>query len=129
MAGRYGTRDAQGRRVMLARILRPSGARAFASAALAIALGSGGMFVYIRYVTLDQTSPLLPRIVGYLLCWPVIVIGHMANGPGPISNFDPILIGKFGWLALWIYYYVLVSIGAGVWQWRKERNRRTGPWP
>lgn len=105
-------------------MVRPSWAKVLASCAAAIVLGGAGMFLYIFYVPLDATRPLVPRLTSYLLCWPVVVIGHLAYGPSPISNFDPILIGKFGWLALWIYYYILVSIGSTVWGRQKDRDRQ-----
>lgn len=78
------------------------------------------MFGYFMFVDFENGNSLLPVLLVYGLCWPVIAIGKMVYGPGFISNFDPILVQKFGWLALWAYYYVLVSAGCSLYRvWKR----------
>ncbi len=82
------------------------------------------MFLYLYFVSLTDSDYLFPVIVAYTLCWPVILIGKMTNGPWRINNFDPIVWHKFGWLALSIYYYLIVSLIVAVRNSRRKQSHR-----
>jgi hypothetical protein len=75
-----------------------------------IAFGGLGIGLYLYFVSLHHAEGPTPTIIAYALCWPVILLGRMSNGPGPIDNFDLIVWHKFGWLALSLYYYLIVSL-------------------
>jgi hypothetical protein len=92
------------RRLTLKEMLRPNGLKVLASLVATIVLGGAGMFAYIAFVDFKISNSFLLRLLACGLAWPVILIGKIAFGPGPISNFDPILFQKFGWLALGAYY-------------------------
>lgn len=99
-------------------VLRPTGVKLAVSFVAAILLGGVGMYLYIFY---QESDNLLPIIVAYAFCWPVILIGKLAYGPWPIYNFDPIIERRFGWLALSLYYYLIVSLVVAV---RSSRRKR-----
>jgi|SRR5579859_448086 len=45
----------------------------------------------------------------YLFSWPVFLIQKVSTGSAYSSNYDRAVFHEFGWLALWAYYYTIVS--------------------
>jgi len=77
------------------------------------------MMLYIMYPPNNIEGP-LPTIIAYVLCWPVVLIGNMTYWPWGPGNLDRVF-WPFGWLALSLYYYVIISLIAALWRLRSER--------
>jgi hypothetical protein len=56
----------------------------------------------------DAYSP-LGMAFAYFLCLPLYLMQKFA--PGDFAPIDQIFTTKGGWLALWLYYFVLISLG------------------
>jgi hypothetical protein len=82
-------------------------------------LGLGGLFVYLSGVCFhDHDCPAYSRwkvFAAHVLSWPIFVLQKIFFGSvDNVPNFDPVVIGKYGWLAVWVYYYLLVSLAGHV---------------
>lgn len=95
-------------------VLIPSWIRVSTSLVAAIVFGVGGVYLYLSALCFggghDCPAYSPSRIlVAYILSAPIFLMQKAFLGSvGNVSNFDPIVFGKFGWLALWGCYYVLV---------------------
>jgi hypothetical protein len=50
------------------------------------------------------------RWIAFLLAPPIFVMQSWFLGTlDRVSNFDPVVVGKFGWAAMWAYYFALIS--------------------
>jgi hypothetical protein len=50
------------------------------------------------------------RWIAFLLAPPIFLMQRWLFGTvNDVANFDPVLFGKFAWVALWAYYFVIVS--------------------
>ena len=95
-------------------VLRPTWTKLGVSLLAAIILGGGGLFLYLVSTCFNGQdcaaySPV--RIfAARLLSFPIFLMQQIFFGSvDNVTNFDPIIWGKQGWLALWAYYYLLVS--------------------
>ena len=99
-------------------IVKPSLPTVSVSLAGAIFLGVGGLYLYLSTVCFgggrDCAAYSPARIfVAYVLSAPIFLMQKAFFGTvGDVTNFDPIVFRKFGWLAPWGYYYVLTSVVA-----------------
>lgn len=48
----------------------------------------------------------------YIFSWPILVMGKLlaADSDNFVNNFDPVIFHKFGWLVIFLYYYLLVCV-------------------
>lgn len=83
----------------------------------AAVLGATAMFLYFSsYCWNGGTdcaaySP-IRRWIAFLLAAPIFVMQRWVFGTvDNVANFDPVVFGRFGWLALWAYYFAITSGG------------------
>jgi hypothetical protein len=92
-------------------------------------LGGGGIFLYLMsncWVSGNECAAYNPVgiFVAYILSWPIFLMQKLFfKSMENISNFDPVVFGKCGWLALWFYYYLLVSIVVKLFDSKSNRNQ------
>ncbi len=98
-------------------VLKPTWMKVSVSLLAAIILGGGGLYLYLSavcFVGRDCAAYSPSRIfVAYVLSGPIFLMQKVfLRSVDNVHNFDPIVFGKCGWLALWGYYYALTSIAA-----------------
>jgi len=95
-------------------VIKPTWRKAAASLVASLILGQGGIFLYLASTGWFADHGYSPygRLAAYVLSWPVFLIYKVFFGSVQNAvNFDPVVWSKFGWLCLWIYYYILVLVG------------------
>jgi hypothetical protein len=97
------------RRAPILAVLRPTSIKVVVSLLAATVLGGGGMILYTEYVSFAQPSGPIPVVIAYALCWPVVLIAMTKRGFSHAYDLS-LVLWPFGWLALSIYYYMLVSV-------------------
>jgi hypothetical protein len=91
--------------------------RLFVSAAAALILSMIGMGLYFSSACWDDASPLCSptrRWISFLLAAPIFLMQRLFGRAENATNFDPVVFAKFGWAALWAYYYAGVLVVASV---------------
>jgi hypothetical protein len=93
----------------------PTWTKAVVSLVTGLLLGQGGLYVYLSGVCFHDHdcaaySP-WKVFAAHVLSWPIFVLQKISFGTGDnVPNFDPVVIGKYGWFAVWVYYYLIVSL-------------------
>lgn len=95
-------------------ILKPTWRKIILSIILAFVFGIMlGLFLYIDGTcwfsegnTCAAYSP-LQIFFAYLFSWPILLMQKLMVGN--YNNFDSVIEYKFGWLAILLYYYLLVG--------------------
>jgi hypothetical protein len=109
-------------------ISAPTWTKVVVSAVAGFFLGLGGLFVYLSGVCFHghdcaAYSP-WKVFVAYVLSLPVFVLQRIFFGTvDNVPNFDPVVIGKYGWAAILVYYYLVVSLASYVVKFRRESRR------
>jgi hypothetical protein len=91
--------------------------------------GQGGLFVYLSGVRFHDHdcaaySP-WKVFAAYVLSGPIFVLQKIFFGSvDNVPNFDPVVIGKYGWLAVGAYYYLLVSLASHVMKCPPRKSHR-----
>jgi hypothetical protein len=80
-----------------------------ASLVAAIFIGGTGMILYVQYVSFRQSDNLFPVITAYVLCWPIVLVAMTKHDFSHTYDLS-LAIWPFGWLALSVYYYLLISL-------------------
>lgn len=71
-----------------------------------------GIVLYYFSWTGDGLLSHSQLFLAYVLCWPVFLIQLTLFGSVKrVGNFDPVVFGRLGWFAMWIYYYGLLALG------------------
>ena len=89
--------------------LKPTGIKIAVSLLAAIFIGGSGMILYAEYVSFRQSDNPFPVIVAYGLCWPIVLVAITQRDFSHAYDLS-LVIWPFGWLALWVYYYLLISL-------------------
>ena len=98
-------------------IFAPAWTKAAVSLVASFLLGTGGLFVYLSGICVHDHdcaaySP-WKVFAAYVLSLPIFVLQKIFFGSvDNVPNFDPVVVGKYGWLALWVYYYLIVSLAS-----------------
>jgi hypothetical protein len=95
--------------------------KAAAAVLAALVFGVIGVFLYGYYVSFNHAEGPLREITAYALSWPVVLVGKMTESPARINAVAGIILQVFGWLALVLYYYLIVSLAVSI---RTVRPRR-----
>jgi hypothetical protein len=102
---------------MLLSFLRPTWTKLLLSAVTTVILGAGGLFLYFFSTCFAEAghdcaaySP-FGVFVAYVLSWPVLAL-QVIFSPGLANhqNYDFVLFHRGGFLALWVYHYMLVCV-------------------
>ncbi len=110
-------------------IFAPTWTKAAVSLVAGFFLGLGGLFVYLSSVCFHDHdcaaySP-WKVFVSYVLSWPIFVLQKIFFGTvDKVPNFGPVVIGKYGWLAVWVYYYLIVSLASHAMKFAPRKSRR-----
>ena len=110
-------------------IFAPTWTKVVGSLVAGFFLGLGGLFVYLSGVCFHDHdcaaySP-WKVFVGYVLSGPIVVLQKIFFGTvDNVSNFDPVLTGKYGWLALWVYYCAMTSLTSHVLKFPPRKSHR-----
>ena len=76
-----------------------------------VATIAGGFLYYFSW-TGDGLLSQSQLFLAYLLCWPIFLIQLTVFGTVKhVGNFDPVVFGRLGWFAMWVYYYGLLALG------------------
>ena len=93
---------------------KPTIKKVFISLVLSIVFGILGLFFYFwgscGFVG-DTSCAAYSQIkifFAYVFVWPILIMQKLMIGNS--NNFDTVVNKNFGWLALWVYYYLVVCI-------------------
>ena len=106
----------EGRRAALINAFRPTWSKVGVSLLAALSLGGGGLFLYFTGICWfgghDCAAYSPSRIfLAYVLSLPIFLMQKIFFGSVEnVTNFGPVVFGKSGWVAVLIYYYLLVSV-------------------
>jgi hypothetical protein len=90
-------------------ILRPTGMKIASSLVAAIFIGGTGMVLYAQYVSFGRSDNLFAVTVAYAMCWPIVLVAMTKRDFSHAYDLY-LVLWPFGWLALSIYYYLLISL-------------------
>jgi hypothetical protein len=96
--------------------LKPALAQLFISMVAATILGACAMYLYFFSSCWDGGTDcaaysLTRRWISFLLAPPIFLMQRLFFGTvDNVHNFDPVIIDRFGWVALWAYYYAITNV-------------------